>query len=208
MTVESFSALATLVLARPARLGGTRLVAVDGPSGVGKSVFAGHLADAIRRDGVEVPVVHTDDLLDGWADQVTFWPRLEEWVLEPLRAGRAGGYRRYDWHRGRFGQEWIPVPPAPVVLVEGVTAARAEIRPELTLSVFLTAPARLCLARSVARDGEAMRAHFEEWQVGEQRHFAADGTADQADLVVDGAPGVPHEPTTHFVRLARRSVKA
>ena len=30
---------------------------------------------------------HTDDLLAGWEDQFTFWPRLEEWVLVPLRAG-------------------------------------------------------------------------------------------------------------------------
>jgi uridine kinase len=201
MTVESFRELATWVLGRPARLGGTRLVAVDGPSGVGKTVFAGRLAEAIRHEGIEVTVVCTDDLLDGWADQVTFWPRLEEWVLAPLRARRTGSYRPYDWHSGRFVPEWTPVPPTPVVLVEGVTAARAAIRPELTLSVFLTAPAQLCLERAVARDGEAMRAHLEEWQLGERRHFATDATAGQADLVVDAAPHVAYEPATHFVRL-------
>jgi uridine kinase len=193
---ESFHALAQDVLARPARLGATRLVAIDGPSGVGKTVFAERLAEALRRDGVDPPVVHTDDLLDGWSDQVTFWPRLEEWVLAPLRAGRGGGYRRYDWHEGRFRPEWTPVPPAAVVLLEGVTAARAAIRPEATLSVFLTAPARLCLERAVARDGEAVRAYLEEWQRGERRHFAADATADQVDLMVDAASGAGHDQAT------------
>jgi uridine kinase len=208
MTVESFRALATALLGEPPRLGGTRLVAVDGPSGAGKTVFAERLAEAIRREGVDVPVVHTDDLLDGWADQVTFWPRLEEWVLTPLRRGQAGRYRRYDWHGGQFGQQWIAVPPAPVVLVEGVTAARAAIRPELTLAVFLTAPEQLCLDRAVARDGAAIRAHLEEWQRVERRHFMADATADQVHLVVDGAPQVPHDPATHFVRRCRGSVEA
>jgi uridine kinase len=203
VTVESFQMLAAGVLGRPARLGGTRLVAIDGPSGVGKTVFAERLAEALRREGVDAPVVHTDDLLDGWSDQVSFWPRLVEWVLAPLRAGRPGRYRRYDWHAGRFGEEWTQVPPAPVVLLEGVSAARAAIRPESTLSVFLTAPASLCLRRAVERDGGAMRAHLDQWQRGEQRHFAADATAEEADLVVDAASRVPYDPAGQFVRLCR-----
>lgn len=90
--VEAYDRLARRVLAGPARLGRTRLVAVDGPSGAGKSAFAARLADALAAlpGGSPPPVVHTDDLLDGWDDQLTFWPRLEEWVLGPLRAGRPG----------------------------------------------------------------------------------------------------------------------
>src|ERR687886_2225086 len=109
MTVESFQALAVRVLAGPARLGGTRLVAIDGPSGAGKTVFADRLAGALRQEGGPPSVVHTDDLLDGWADQVTFWPRLEEWVLAPVRRGEPGAYRRYDWHAGSFEDRWVSV---------------------------------------------------------------------------------------------------
>jgi uridine kinase len=194
--IEAYRELAADVLGRPALLGATRLVAVDGPSGAGKTMFANRLANAFDW---RVPIVRTDDFLDGWADQVTFWPRLEEWVLGPLRRGDPGRYRRYDWQAQRFGDEWFTVPPEPVVLLEGVTAARAEIRPELTLSVFVTAPAELCLARALWRDGPELRAYLEEWQRGEQRHFGVDATAQLVDLVVDGAPAVPHDPTTHFV---------
>jgi uridine kinase len=174
--------IAREVWARSPRLGETRLVAVDGPSGAGKTSFAARLAEAIRPG---TPIVHTDDLLDGWDDQVTFWPRLEEWVLAPLREGRAGRYRRYDWEAGRFGREWTEVPPAPVVVLEGVTAARAQVRPELTLSVFLTAPLAERIRRTDHRDGVTLSSYLRKWRRGEEAHFASDATAHHADVVLD-----------------------
>jgi uridine kinase len=201
-TVERFADLARLVLDRPARLGDTRLVAVDGPSGAGKSAFADRLAAALAEaTGEPVPVVHTDDLLDGWFDQLTFWPRLERWNLAPLAGGRAGRYRRYDWVAGRFGTDWQPVPPAPVVILDGVSTARAEVRDRLTLAVFVTAPAQLRRERVLSRDGPAVSAYLQEWSDGEDRHFAAEATAHYADMMVDGAGIVPFEPDLEFVRI-------
>ncbi|WTY79020.1 hypothetical protein OG559_17840 [Micromonospora sp. NBC_01405] len=201
--VETYAELGRRVLAGPARLGRTRLVAVDGPSGAGKSVFAARLADALAAlpGGGRPPVVHTDDLLDGWDDQLTFWPRLEARVLAPLRAGRPGGYQRYSWVRGSFLPREVPVPPAPVVLVEGVSSARAAARPELTLSVLVAAPDELRLTRAVARDGPGILPELRRWHAGERAHFAADATADAVDLIVDGAPAVPHDPDREYVRL-------
>ncbi|MFY1672825.1 hypothetical protein ACN27G_23155 [Plantactinospora sp. WMMB334] len=254
--VESYAGLAAEILRRPARLGRTRLVAVDGPSGAGKTVFAGRLAAALgtalgtappgtappgtappgtappgtappgtappgtaplrtvpsgtvrggtvpsgtARGGPETPVVNTDDLLDGWADQFTFWHRLDEWVLAPLRAGLPGRYRRYDWTRGRFGDDWIVVPPAPVLVLEGVSSARSAVAAELTLGVFVTAPAELCRARTLARDGAALLPQLDTWRRGERAHFAADRTAERAERVVDGA-AVPDPDGTAFVRI-------
>lgn len=201
--VETYAELGRRVLAGPARLGRTRLVAVDGPSGAGKSVFAARLADALAAlpGGGRPPVVHTDDLLDGWDDQLTFWPRLEARVLAPLRAGRPGGYQRYSWVRGSFLPREVPVPPAPVVLVEGVSSARAAARPELTLSVLVAAPDELRLTWAVARDGPGILPELRRWHAGERAHFAADATADAVDLIVDGAPAVPHDPDREYVRL-------
>jgi len=195
VTIGTYAGLAATILGRPPRLGATRIVAVDGPSGTGKSVFAHRLAAAFPD---APPVVNTDDLLDGWDDQFTFWDRLNAWVLDPLRDGRPGRYLRYDWHRGGFGDEWVPVPPGPVLVLEGVSAARAAIRPELTYAVFVTAPRPLRLERTLRRDGEELRPHLEKWQDGEDRHFAADGTEAHADLVVDGTADT--EPGT-FVRV-------
>lgn len=200
--VEAYAGLARRVLAGPARLGRTRLVAVDGPSGAGKSLFAARLADAFTAlpGGDRPPVVRTDDLLDGWDDQLTFWPRLEEWVLGPVRAGRPGAYRRYSWVRRRFAGSPVPVPAGPVLLVEGVSAARAQARPELTLSVFVTAPTPLRLSRAVARDGAEILPELRRWHAGERVHFVADRTETAADVVVDGAPGLPHDADRYYVR--------
>lgn len=217
--VETYAELARLVMGRPARLGRTRLVAVDGPSGAGKTLFAGRLAAGLGGAGAEeVPVVHTDDLLAGWDDQLTFWPRLDEWVLDPLRAGRPGHYHRYSWVRGEFTPGRVTVPPAPVVILEGVSSGRIGIAPELTLAVFVTASPRLRLDRAVERDGRKLLPYLIRWRQGERRHFRADATAERADLVVDGAPdraaptgsgspvqvtgGTAYDPEIHYVRLA------
>jgi len=185
MADETFAALAKQILERPPRLGRVRLVAVDGPSGAGKSRFAMRLGKV-----ADIPVVHTDDLLDGWDDQFTFWARLEEQVLAPLRQGRPATYLRYLWHRQVFGGDPVIVEPAAAVLLEGVSAARREIRPELSFSIFVTAPADLRWRRALARDGRddvAFRAYLERWRMNEDRHFAADATAAHVDLLVDGA---------------------
>lgn len=195
--VEAYRDLAVRIMASPPRLGPCRLVAVDGPSGAGKTVFADRLTAALRG----AAVVHTDDLLDGWSDQLTFWPRLEEWVLAPLRAGRPGRYRRYSWLRREFTRAWVTVPAGPVVILEGVSSARAASTPELTLAVWVTAPDRLRLDRALARDGGATRAYLEVWRRDEAAHFAADRTSDRADLLVDGAPTAAHDPDSEYVLL-------
>ncbi|MFI7021955.1 uridine kinase [Micromonospora sp. NPDC049900] len=199
---ESYAGLARRVLAAPARLGRTRLVAVDGPSGAGKTLFAACLADALDGLGPEAvrpPVVHTDDLLDGWDDQLTFWARLERDVLRPVRSGRAGSYRRYDWVRGCFRPEPVSVPVASVLIVEGVSTSRAAAGPDLTLAVFVTAPRPLRLARAVARDGPEILPELRRWHDTEQAHFAADDTQARADLVVDGDPGLPHDDRHYYL---------
>ncbi|HEX5741547.1 MAG TPA: hypothetical protein VFY17_08355 [Pilimelia sp.] len=178
-------ALAVAVRDEPPRLGAaTRLVCLDGPSGAGKSTLALRLAAAVAALGPgPAPVVATDDLLDGWDDQFTFWPRFESQVLEPLRRGRPGGYRRYDWEHGRFGAEVVPVPATGVLIVEGVSAARSVIRPEATLTVFVTASCPVRRRRSRDRDVRVPPDRLRRWWEAEDAWFAADGTAAAADAL-------------------------
>jgi uridine kinase len=194
--VRGFGSLAEHVLDQRAQLGKVRLVVVDGPSGAGKTYFARRLSAALRH----APVVHLDHLYEGWDGLADVGPRLDAWVLVPLRSGLPGRHLVYDWRRGGYA-EWREVPIAPCVVVEGTGAGQHLVDRHATLRVWVQAPPGLCLARSLARDGEQHRDDLERWQAAEAELFAEDGTRSRADLVVDGAPQVRHDPRGEFVEI-------
>lgn len=169
--------------AAPPRLGAVRLVVVDGPSGSGKSTFADELVRRCRAE-CDVVLVRTDDFAT-WDEPVEWWPRLAEGVLAPLRRGRPGGYRRTEWPGGvpRLGAH-VPVRVPDVLVLEGVSAARREIRPFASTVVWIEPPEpAVRLERAVARDGEGSRAQLRRWQRFEEGWFAADRTREAADVI-------------------------
>ncbi|GAA2532044.1 hypothetical protein [Pilimelia columellifera] len=175
--------LADAVLSGPPRLGRTRLVCVDGPSGAGKSSLTAALATALgEATGRPVPVVCLDELLDGWDDLPTMWPRVERLVLSPVRAGQPACFRAFDWSVGRFRGPTRVVPAAGVLIIEGVGAARA--RAEATLTVLVTADPVTRHARARRRDQPTSHAALRRWWRDEERYLAADGVAQAADRVI------------------------
>lgn len=154
-----------LIGAAEPRCGRVRVVAVDGGAAAGKS----SLADALARRLDSAVVLSTDALLDGWAGQFDFWPRLRAGVLTPLAAGRPAGYRRYDWHAMRFA-ETVPVPVPRVLLVEGVSAIGA-CAGRLSVGIFLDVPREVRERRWVRRDGP-LQQPWRNWLDAEDRYFA------------------------------------
>lgn len=183
-------ALADTLLGKEPRQGRTRIVAVDGQSGAGKTTFAASLTEALRAKGASVSVVHTDDLLDGWDDQFTFWDRLMDQVVNPLRHGLDAAYYRYDWNKEQFDEYLTAVPPDDVVIVEGVSAAREDMRRVADLTVFLRVTEEEAWRRLKARDPEDAMPFLVAWKAREGRHFGYDQTPELVDVVIDdGVPG-------------------
>jgi hypothetical protein len=128
------------------------------------------------------PVLHLDDIASH--DELFGWTkRLREQVIVPLGRGESAQYAPYDWRARRFGPPRT-LPPAPVVLVEGVGAGRRALRPHLALLLWMEVPRGEAWRRGRERDGEEQREFWDGWVEAERRHFARDPSRPFADLLV------------------------
>ncbi|MFJ4788138.1 uridine kinase [Streptomyces sp. NPDC088794] len=174
--------LASRLRRLPASCGPVRLVAVDGHAGSGKTTFAGELSRALD----DAPVLHLDDIASH--DEPFAWTRrLLTQALEPLHRGETAEYNPYDWHTRRFGPP-RRLPPAAVVLIEGVGAGRRALRPHLACLLWMELPAEESWTRGRRRDGEEQREFWGEWVSAERLHFAEDPSRPFADALVRQCP--------------------
>ncbi|MEU1039987.1 uridine kinase [Streptomyces sp. NPDC005551] len=170
--------LASRIRLLPPSCGPVRLLGVDGHAGSGKTTFAGRLAAALG----DAPVLHLDDIATH--EELFAWTgRLDREVIGPLSRGEAAHYRPYDWHARHFGPART-LPPAPVVLLEGVGAGRRALRTRLAGLLWMELPPEEAWARGRVRDGEAQEAFWDGWVPAERRHFAEDPARPFADLLV------------------------
>ncbi|MGW0878571.1 uridine kinase family protein [Streptomyces sp. NPDC002671] len=166
----------------PPSLGPVRLIGVDGHAGSGKSTFAGRLAAALGG----APVLHLDDIASH--EQLFDWTgRLLAQVIEPLAHGESAHYTPYDWRARAFAAP-RPLPPAPVVLIEGVGAGRRALRPYLARLLWMELPHEDSWARGRLRDGTEQREFWDGWVTAEHEHFTADPSRPHADLLVVQTP--------------------
>lgn len=176
-------------LAAPPTLGSGRLVCVDGPAGSGKTTLAAALDRGFRDAGADVRVLHMDDVYDGWAGLASGMTTVASSVVGPLRSGKPGRYRRYDWHRAAFAEECV-VEPVDVLLVEGVGSGGSAYDDAITCLVWVDTASDVRRRRAVERDGESMREHWTMWREQEELAFARERTRARADVVVDGQTGM------------------
>ena len=193
-TVRRYVDLARDVLASNVAV---RLVGVDGCGAAGKTTFAARLA-AVAGDA---PVVHTDDFAS-FDEPIDWWPRLLAEVIEPLGRGERASFHPYDWVARAPSPDVMTIPPAPVVVIEGVGATRSAWRDRLVRSIWVDAPRDLRLRRGVQRDGAHMREFWTWWMAEEDRYVADEHPGEHADLCVDGDPQIAYDPATEFVALS------
>jgi len=174
-----------LALGHPVR------VAIDGPSGTGKSTLA-----ATLRDLYCCPVYHMDDFFlsperktperlaepGGNVD----YERFYEEITRPLLAGESVTYRPYLCHLGHLGGA-VTHAPNPVTVLEGAYSCHDNLLCGSTLRVKLTADLSTRLDRIRIRDGEEMLQRFiSEWIPLEDLYFEHMAGEDRFDLILEG----------------------
>ena len=162
------------------------LVGVDGRSGSGKTELADRLRDVLTGGGTPPAVVHLDDLYRGWTGLSAGLTLLCEHVVAPLRAGGVAAYPVWDWDASVPGPV-RQVPPAPVVLLEGVGVLASACAADLDLRIWLEAPTEVRRARALARDGATFAPWWATWAAQEDRLLEAGQPT--ADVVVDTVSG-------------------
>ena len=171
--------LASAVWAAPARAGRTRVLAIDGRSGAGKSALAAALSGELG-----APVVSLEDLYGGWGGLERGIDLLVSEVLEPLAAGRAVRVPRYDWVAGQWAEP-VPLESPELLIVEGVGAGARRAAVFESLVVWLEAAAAVRKKRALDRDGEVFAPHWERWAAQEDAMLARERTPERADVVIE-----------------------
>jgi uridine kinase len=172
-----FGALVSSIMERPGPL---RFVAIDGPGGSGKSTFANRLSVAAG----DVPVIHTDDFATP-DHPIDWWPHLLQDVIEPLLRGESAQYQRFDWPSLEMAG-WRTIEPAPIVIIEGVTAGRSEWQEHLSFLIWVDTPRDERRRRGLERDGIETLPIWDAWVSAENAHYVLDPTRPRADLIIDG----------------------
>jgi uridine kinase len=160
----------------------TRLIAIDGRGGAGKTRLATELSTRLPN----AFVIHTDDFasphLPSWD-----WQRFQRDVLVALLDDRPAVFQRYDWDADRLA-EAIDVPTGGFVIVEGISSSRLELGPVWDFVVWVECPRDLRLNRGIERDGERLRWKWERvWMPEEDQYVMSQDPVSRADAVVDGS---------------------
>ena len=168
-----------LAWSRAPRAGPTRVVAVDGRSGAGKTSLA-----AVLRTALGAPVVALEDLYGGWDGLECGIDLLVSAVLEPLAAGRAARVPRYDWIASDWGEPWTLESPE-VLIVEGVGAGARRAAAYESVLIWMEEPAPVRKKRALDRDGDTFSPHWDAWAAQEDAMLSRERTPDRADILID-----------------------
>ena len=156
----------------------TRLIAIDGPGGAGKTTLAAWLAEELQ-----AAVIHTDEFAS-WDNPVDWWPEMLERAVKPLAAGESARYKPTAW--GGEEHALVVVEPGGTVVLEGVTTSRNAFRPYLAYSIWIETARAVRLRRGIDRDGEGARAQWGRWMEQEDRYIESERPYEHADVVLRG----------------------
>ncbi|MEM1189550.1 MAG: uridine kinase [Pseudomonadota bacterium] len=160
------------------------LIAIAGPSGSGKSLFAQTLCEEVRRDAPQLGVALLredayyrdqkelpleDRALVNYDHPDAIEQDLLLEHLQRLRGGEAVDTPLYDYAQHTRRDATTRVEPAPVILVEGILLlTHSALRDYFDIRFFMDTPLDICLLRRIERDvaerGRTLDSVLEQYQ--------------------------------------------
>ncbi len=171
--------LAARISKLPALAGSTRVIAVDGPAGSGKTTLAARLAAQLS--GAQI--LNTDQLYHGWNGLADGAQRLVDDVLLPLSEDRAATVRPWDWSAGSEAEPRA-LPACETLIVDGGGCGSRAAAEFLSMIIWLDADQALRQERALQRDGEIFSPYWQIWAAQERELFGREQTRERADLVI------------------------
>ena len=171
-----YDELVEAVRGRLPACGSTTVVAVDGPSGSGKS----ELADSLGRR-LGAMVLRVDELVPGWHGLAAMPPVVARDLLTPIALGTTAQVRLWNWGDDRPG-DLLTVRPGPFLVLDGCGSGSRVLRPYLSLIVWVDAPEDVRRVRAMARDGDVYEPWWDVWAAQERQLFAAEQTMSAAHV--------------------------
>ncbi len=179
-TNPSLSEIVAQVRTSQPRLGQTHLTVIDGPAASGKTTASRRIAGALGAH-----LFHIDQMLEGWGGLARLWPRLLDEVLLPIREGKPGVFRAWDWERQCLGQ-WSEVPVTKFLVIEGVGTGHQEVDEYASFKIWVEAPQDLRLKRGLERDGPQTAELWKAWIPEEVELHKAQNTRARCNVIIDG----------------------
>lgn len=153
------------------------VVAIDGRSGVGKSTLSSTIAEPLQASVIEGDdffaggiEIRSDSPAQRAADCID-WTRQRA-VLHAVRQGENAAWRAFDWDAfdGRLRSMVTTLSPRPIIILEGVYAARPELADLIDCKVLVTLADEQREKRLLAREG-TIGPWERQWHEAEAHYF-------------------------------------
>lgn len=184
------------------------VIAITGPSGSGKSLFAQTLCEEVRRDAPELGLVlikedayyrkQSDLSLEERAKVNYDHPdALEHELLlahlRALRDGQSVESPQYDYGLHTRRDETLTIQPASVIVLEGILLlSDPELRAMCDVRFYMDTPLDICLLRRIDRDirerGRSLDSVLEQYQTSVRPMYErfVQPSSRHADMLITG----------------------
>lgn len=170
----------------PARCGRSRIIAIDGRAGAGKTTLANEIFLALSAHR-KITVIHMDQIYDGWQNALgSCLTATLKSLLETIAGDSDFSLPIYNWQSCIFDSHHL-IAPCDLIILEGVGSAQEVVRQFSSANIWLDIEPSLGLQRVLARDGNEIAEQMRLWQIDESELFVRDKTREHSDFILSTA---------------------